>query len=369
VGDPHVFERVVVPLISNSLKFTKSGAIEVILSGRDDEMRLVVRDNGCGMTPETLQGIRAHFERNDTFTVYENSCVGVGYSLVTELVRFAKGAISIDSEENAGTTVTLSFPWAPVYYPWSNPRPKAAIRSLVFMSDEYNRRMVQAYQEFYHFHVRVVEQFDDIFAASDWDAVFLEPPDECVKKLSLLRGKIIVCFTDAELPDALQSKVESLPTSIRLDSLRSILKKILFGKINTPKVSPRLPTDLGFRVLAVDDNSTNLLIIQRMLMKLGCTVGLAADGEQAIAKLRAEPFDIVLMDQNMPVLDGPAATRRIRQGNGEIAKIPIIAMTASNLQEDQLLCLQAGMNGFLAKPATLTQLANTLQEFVRWKRE
>jgi len=121
----------------------------------------------------------------------------------------------------------------------------------------------------------------------------------------------------------------------------------------------------GLRVLLVEDNLVNQKVAGALLKKLGCISSIALHGEEALNKLRSEPFDIVLMDCQMPVMDGFEATRRIRAGEaGEAAlRIPIIAMTANAMQGDREICLESGMNDYLAKPVGRNDLAATL---ARW---
>jgi len=121
----------------------------------------------------------------------------------------------------------------------------------------------------------------------------------------------------------------------------------------------------GLRVLLVEDNLVNQKVAGVLLKKMGCQVGLAAHGEEALSSLRAESFDVILMDCQMPVMDGFEATRRIRAGDAgaSAAVLPIIAMTANAMQGDREVCLEAGMNDYLAKPVARAELAAML---VRW---
>ena len=114
-------------------------------------------------------------------------------------------------------------------------------------------------------------------------------------------------------------------------------------------------------VLVVEDNTVNRLVVQAMLERLGMTVALADDGAQAVAAVEAQPFDLVLMDCQMPVMDGYEATRRIRSAGHARAGIPIVALTAHALAEDRQRCVAAGMNGYLAKPVTADALATVLR--------
>ena len=122
-------------------------------------------------------------------------------------------------------------------------------------------------------------------------------------------------------------------------------------------------TSLNLKVLAVDDNETNQLVVSKMLKKLGCTYKIVSNGTEAVNTVFEEDFDLILMDQFMPILSGPDAARIVREKGGKYATIPIIAMTASILPEDEHECISAGMNGFISKPVTLKILNQKLLEF------
>ncbi|MFM8441734.1 MAG: response regulator [Methylococcus sp.] len=130
-----------------------------------------------------------------------------------------------------------------------------------------------------------------------------------------------------------------------------------------PPPGPRLT---GLRVLAVDDNRVNLFLLDRALRREGANVTLATDGLQALRTLRASPrdFDLVLMDIQMPVLDGLAATREIR-ADAQLAHLPVIALTAGVLAEEREAAIAAGMNDFLAKPLNLETMTQTLERYSR----
>jgi signal transduction histidine kinase/CheY-like chemotaxis protein len=368
-GDPHIMLRILGPLVSNAIKFTKGGWIEVRVSSDGDRLVVQVSDTGVGMTPSLLTGIRNHFDRDDSIALYENACVGVGLSLVTELVRFVNGTISIDTEEDVGTTVVVTLPWPPIYYPWFLREPKIRVKSLLLVNDEYNRELVRRLQTFYQFNVIEIRSLDEVNRCRGWNLLFVESDTKTYDYLTInldTARQRIACLTNDELPQRLQGKVDVFPKPVRVDLLRTFFSGLAFAQVNKRhgtvrnSVHPAIPDCTGIHVLAVDDNSTNQLVIRQMLRKLGCTFKIASNGAEAIAALETETFSIVLMDQSMPVLDGPEATRRIRRMKVPWASVPIIAMTASNLQEDEQTCLEAGMNGFLSKPVTVRELATVL---------
>jgi PAS domain S-box-containing protein len=135
--------------------------------------------------------------------------------------------------------------------------------------------------------------------------------------------------------------------------------------IETKETAPAGPQLTGLRVLAVDDSRLNLMVVERALKLEGCSVTLAADGQQALQILKAQPhaFDVVLMDIQMPVMDGLTATQEIRN-DPALAHLPVIALTAGVLPEERQAALDAGVNGFLAKPLDLQQMQQMLSQYL-----
>jgi signal transduction histidine kinase len=149
-------------------------------------------------------------------------------------------------------------------------------------------------------------------------------------------------------------------------SFTCVLPAVAAAEVPTPAAATPDSRSMlgGRRVLIVDDHDANRLLMQRMLERLGCSTEQAADGAQAVQRLAAEDFAVVLMDCSMPVMDGYEATRQVRQRGGERARVPILALTANALPEDRQRCLDAGMDGYLSKPVRLgvleTELARVL---------
>ena len=143
------------------------------------------------------------------------------------------------------------------------------------------------------------------------------------------------------------------------------MKTIVPSDLNNNGSNDNKPSQISIKlnVLAVDDNETNQLVVSKMLKKLGCTYKVVKNGVEAIDAVLNEDFDLVLMDQFMPILSGPEAARIIRNKGGKYETLPIVAMTASILPEDEHECLSAGMNGFIPKPVTLKILYQKLMEF------
>jgi CheY-like chemotaxis protein len=152
---------------------------------------------------------------------------------------------------------------------------------------------------------------------------------------------------------------------VRREALAAVLATALEAAPARAAAAPE-PSDSGrsrpWHVLLVEDNPVNQVVVQAMLAELGATSVLAADGQEALDCLRDEPFDLVLMDVHMPRLDGLAATRALRAAEQHAGRrrVPVLAMTATSEAEDGQACLEAGMDGFLAKPFGLAQLREGL---------
>ena len=264
VGDPIRIRQVLTQLVSNALKFTHAGRIEIsvrCLGEREDAswVRLEVSDTGTGVSPALRDAIFESFTQADGSSTRRYGGVGLGLTIARRLVQLMGGTIGVDSEPGRGSTFRFDLPLG---------RPASLSR---------------------------------------------EPEP----------ARVIVCTAPAP-------------------------------------VCARFVTGAGTHALLVEDNDVNRKVARRMLERLGCKVEEAENGLAAVEMTSRTVFDVILMDVQMPVLDGHEATRRIRRrGVGT----PIVALTAHALAGDRERCLFAGMNDFLAKPVTLEALAEVL---VRW---
>jgi signal transduction histidine kinase/CheY-like chemotaxis protein len=373
-GDPYCFAQILTNLLSNCAKFRRQGCIVVEVHGKDDSgIILKVRDTGVGMASSRLQTVRDHFLNAEAMAVYENTAVGVGLSLVTEMVRLCCGSIAITSEINVGTEITVTFPWEPTYFPYFPPRRRRQVKALLYSPDPITRGLTRKFALFYGFDVVLIDDITQSLKTGGFEVFLLNCADDGSTMKWLYErvseghfgGSVLACLT-RQRPPSFPRQLELFSRPLKPQLMRGYFAHLSFGKsikqFAFHRVATPVPTTMQLHILAVDDNSTNQLVIRQMLKKLGCTFKIAENGEEAVAAVQSERFDLVLMDQFMPVLDGPGATRRIRQLDGPVAQIPIIAMTASNLQEDEAACRKAGMNSFVVKPVTLRALAKVMDQ-------
>jgi signal transduction histidine kinase/CheY-like chemotaxis protein len=377
-GDPYCFTRILTNLLSNAAKFTPAGTVTITFSCRDDEALVVtVADTGIGMPSPVLESIRKHFTNGETMTVFEDTSVGVGLSLVAEMLRFTNGHIKIESELGVGTTATFELPYTAVYYPWF-PRSAKRIKMLHYAQTERVRDMVREFALFYNHDSQAIGSLDDALNPANVDTLLIDVVDgneiewfARQRDAGRLRNVVVLFLSPRNRPPN-ATNVEIFPTPINPHHLREYCIKLVQRKIKATDKSmgqnASRPTLLSYHILAVDDNAMNQLVIQQMLKKLGCTFKVVSNGQEAVETVVKATFDLVLMDQFMPIMDGPTATRAIRKLDGEVSNIPIIAMTASNLYEDEVTCREAGMNGFICKPITLKSLAQVLEDVVHASR-
>ena len=193
----------------------------------------------------------------------------------------------------------------------------------------------------------------------------------CKHLVELMGGHIDVTSTpnagstfwfEVPLLPALSASVEVAPASARISGMP--VPPSPAANAGAPAPTPTSAPS-GARILVAEDNAMNQLVVRAMLERLGTSVTLVEDGAQAVAANHATAFDLVLMDCQMPVMDGFEATRRIRASGGAHADVPIIALTANVLAEDRMRCEEAGMSGYLAKPVTGQALAEVLSRYVR----
>ncbi len=354
-----------------------------------------VRDTGIGIPPDKQASLFEAFSQADTSTSRKYGGTGLGLAISKRLVGLMHGSITVHSQPRQGSNFcfTARFPIAP---PTHNPQPLPALptnlhltRTLVVEDNDLSREAL----------IQLLRRFglDTTAVASGTDALRELRRQHPSKPFGLL-------VLDWSLPDTngvdLTREIRSLPQAASIPIVmvsayggeeaeriartvgilafvpKPITGSLLFDAIiratgfrpelqpGTPSSSPPPNALQNRHILVAEDNEANQFVIRELLSRAGATVEIAENGDEAIQKLALHPFDLVLMDMQMPDVDGLEATRRIRASHPD-PLLPIIALTANALKSDVDLCLQAGMNDYLAKPIDRTLLFNTL---LRWLR-
>jgi signal transduction histidine kinase/ligand-binding sensor domain-containing protein/DNA-binding response OmpR family regulator len=394
VGDPMRLRQVLGNLLSNAVKFTETGevVVEVAVAGRtpvEVTLRCTVRDTGIGISPDRVGRLFEAFTQGDASTTRRYGGTGLGLSISKRLVELMGGTLSVESAPGLGSAFTFTLP-APVADAPDEEADRAAAarflagrRVLVVDDHEATRRMLQEMLGAWDVAVIPARSGPEAIACADagerFDAILVD------RRLAGLDGPAVVAEirrrTQApRLPvvmlDALASPEAGLPEAsaslrkpVKQARLRDALLDLLVpgraaGEPAPAAVPAVEPDTRPLSVLLAEDNAINARLALRMLARLGHTVVLASNGRQVLSALERQAFDVVLMDVQMPELDGLEAAREIaRRWGGE--RPPIVALTASVLEDDVRRCREAGMEEVLAKPIVMEDLALALQRVAR----
>ncbi|MBL9190167.1 MAG: PAS domain S-box protein [Opitutaceae bacterium] len=395
-GDPTRLRQVLVNLLGNAVKFTERG--EVVLSVRAaphgdgrTEIAFAVRDTGIGIPPEGLSRLFQSFSQVDSATTRRFGGTGLGLAISKRLVELMGGNMGVESAVGRGSTFRFDIVVLPLgssERPWASPDPGALVgKSLLIVDDnETNRRIMHAQTAAWGVKTRIVNSGAEALAllgkgvAFDAVIVDMQMPE---MDGSMLAQEIRRRFPKLRLPIVLLSSLGTrenvaepglfsafLTKPARPAQLIDTLAVLFQGRaLDHREVSahpfPPAATAAGparERVLLAEDNVVNQKVAHAMLARLQVRADIAANGKEAIEALVRQPYDIVFMDVQMPVMDGLEATRRIVERWPESASRPwIIAVTANAMVGDRETCLGAGMDDYITKPLKASELAAALE--------
>ena len=400
-GDPFRLRQVIANLLHNAIKFTRHGEVVVRAHAEPDgaqmRVRISVEDTGVGISPEAQQKIFEHFSQADGSTTREFGGTGLGLAISRRLVELMGGRISVDSEVGKGSRfhIALSLPRAQAPAPLaSGPAGTRleGVRVLVVDDNLTNLDILHLQLGGWGMQVRCAESGGQALealhaaaaAGTPFELAILDMHMPRMDGLQLARtihadptlGRTRqIMLTSTFIAGNVREREEAgILRCVSKPVRQSELHDVITWALGTPagqgpsQTSPTGPARPGGRlhgrVLLAEDNPVNQELAQAMLLGLGLTVAIARHGEEALALAAAQPFDAILMDCQMPVMDGYQATAalRARETPGG-PHLPVIALTANAMEGDRNLCLAAGMDDYLAKPYTAAQLEATLQ---RW---
>ncbi len=399
-GDPWRLRQILTNLLGNAIKFTERGevSLQVSLLAADDsgvELRCAIRDTGIGIPPEQLERLFKPFSQADASTTRRFGGSGLGLAISQRLVELMHGRIGVDSVAGQGSTFWFELRLARQAKPADAAQPVrdlAGRRILVVDDNATNRRVLQLQLE--------DNGCDAVFAASSAEGL------AALRAAQAAGAAFDVAIIDLQMPEV---DGLSMARHIRADPLLAATPLMMLTSL-TSRGDARLTQAAGFdayltkpvkkallerglrqllarsgeggavplitrhslaeaarhgRILLAEDNAINRHLARKLLERMGLQVELAENGEQALALLAAGSFDLVLMDCQMPVMDGFAAVAAIRAGRvaGLDPAIPVIAMTAGALDSDREAALAAGMDDYLAKPIDVQAFGACLQ---RW---
>ena len=403
VTDKLRLNQVLLNILSNAIKFTPSGGtisfrvIEKQSPASDlASFEFRIKDNGIGMSEAFQKTIFEAFTRERTSTVSGIQGTGLGMAITKSIVDMMGGVITVHSTEGKGSefVVVLPFRISGVSVR-QEPLPELnGLRALV-ADDDTNTclsicsmlREIGMRPDWTNYGkeavIRAKEALDHADAFQVYIIDWLMPDQNGIETVRKIRkvigdGTPIIILTAYDWADIEEEAKEAGVTAFCSKPLfMSELRKVLAQPFMTPtetredgeKEPENMPSFSGKRVLLAEDNQMNQMIAEAILTELGLAVEIAGDGTEALVKMQTEPagyYDIILMDVQMPKMDGYEATRQIRTlEDKQKASIPIVAVTANAFEEDKKIALESGMNGHLAKPYDIPAIIEMLKSLLK----
>ncbi len=399
VGDPLRLQQVLLNLVNNAVKFTEHGEVEIRVRLQQPladgvELRFEVRDTGIGISPEQREQLFQSFQQADNSTTRRYGGTGLGLAIAKRLVELMGGQIGVESRPGQGSTFWFTARLGLDARQPEHPRRDTiagGLRVLLVDDNEQAREVVSELVTSQGFTLAATASGIDALAEIErseaagqpFDVVLLDWKMPGMDGIALAREirhrapgqtPLLLMVTAYDRDEALSQAREAgisevLTKPVSPSTLLDALMRLTGGQDGPASSTP--PDALyesaklaGARALLVEDNELNQEVATEFLRTLGLEVDLAADGAIALQKVQQQSYDVVLMDMQMPVMDGLSATRAIRQLPG-LRELPILAMTANAMAEDRERCLQAGMNDHVAKPINVQELVDKLQRWVR----
>ncbi|MBP1625910.1 MAG: putative Histidine kinase [Holophagaceae bacterium] len=383
MGDPIRLRQVLSNLTDNALKFTEKGSvlIKISLQSRDLDtavLRFEIQDSGIGMPPEVSSRLFQSFFQGDSSTTRKYGGTGLGLAICKRIAELMDGSIGVDSTPGKGSTFWFTAHLAlqeTGMDPW---KPACPARFFLHGLPDATGGILQAQLQDWGFQARILE------AGADQD-LFAESPEPAFLVFHLQNGvlppwisellatrrttgpRLVLAHSLYEKDEVLAREelkgVAFLPLPLRRSQLRGLVDGT---QPQTEALQPHPEVQPGqseAAILLVEDNLVNQRVALAILKKMGLKADVAVNGREALDAARHKAYDVILMDCQMPEMDGFQATRLIRDTEGEGRRVPILAMTANAMHGDKERCVEAGMDDYIAKPVTLDSLMVLLR---RW---
>src|SRR6266851_5778633 len=396
VGDPGRLRQVLINLVGNAIKFTDTGEVVVRVEKLDTMtpgvmIRFEVSDTGVGLTAEEQGRVFSTYSQVDSSTTRRHGGTGLGLAIARMLTQLMGGEIGVDSERGAGSRFWFTALFRESDIKASQPQPVGSLAGTavaIIDDNRTNRVILERYLDSWGTRERSFERGREalraLHEAADEDDPFevaivdLMMPEmdgaDVASKIRAdpkLKGMVVVLLTSAGRSEQPVSGVDvELVKPVRPSQLFDVLQTLLASRpapskrrINREGSGPPGARHRWARILIVEDNAANLKVAVRMVERLGYRADVAGNGSEALYVLGQVRYDAVLMDCQMPEMDGYEATREIRRGEDGGRHLPIIAMTASAMAGYRERCLAAGMDDYISKPVKLHIVAAVLE---RW---
>ncbi|MCE9527601.1 MAG: response regulator [Planctomycetales bacterium] len=400
LGDPVRLRQVIVNLVGNAIKFTERGevVVDVVAEKLNGELaangkvslKFSVTDTGIGIPQDKQSLVFEAFTQADSSTTRKFGGTGLGLAISSRLVALMQGALQVDSEPGEGSTFWFVAQFGLADSAAATPRrvrraDMAGIDVLVVDDNSTNRKILDEMLRSWGMQPLMADSaaaalqiLQQRVSAGNLPSLMITDvhmPEmdgyslvEQIRRSESLTGLPVIVLTSGDQRDE-QERLASLSISSHLlkpvrqsDLLTAIQAALLKddGSGPAPVATDLLPAIKPLRILLAEDGLTNQKLALGILGKMGHSVTVAVNGQEALAAFKTQSFDLILMDVQMPEMDGYEATGRIRELEGGRSRIPIIAMTARAMKGDRERCLAAGMDGYVPKPVRREELLRVM---------
>ncbi|MEA3228660.1 MAG: ATP-binding protein [Campylobacterota bacterium] len=363
-------------ILSNAIKFTPEyGEIKVEIISKENSLIISVKDSGIGIAQENISKVFSAFEQADNSTTRKYGGTGLGLSISSKLAALMDGDITLHSEVGKGSTFTLTIP-----IEISDEKPQHLIDK-----ERLNRYRFailtpqNSSNSYFDLIKRYLTNFGltDIVALSeyqkdDYDMLFFIPDDAYNEEVVDSEIPTVAILQSSTVKLAQFNHIQPLytpftPKMISQSINTSDLETMEVKTVQTDDVEEENEVQFDASILIVEDNKTNQMLISLILDDYGIEYTVANNGLEAVDIFQKQKFDLVLMDENMPKLNGIEAMKRIKKYEEKSSLIftPIIALTASVLESDKKMFMDAGMDGFVGKPIDTDELEKELSRFLQ----
>jgi PAS domain S-box-containing protein len=401
VGDPMRLGQILINYANNAVKFTEAGEIVIAIrvqkeTDTDAVLHCSVSDTGIGITAEQCKQLYKTFQQGDTSTTRKYGGTGLGLAISKKLAELMRGDVGVDSEFGNGSTFWFTaclVKDAGFKHPRVLSSDIQASRMLIVDDNAKARAVLTNMLESFGLVVDEAATGQDAIACvmqaeeqgTPYRIIFLDwqmPNMNGLETLSELQGlslkksphiTMITAYGDERIiQEAEKSGIDDvifkpIAATVLFDSIIRVLAGVPFVHRTMNEdislMEKRLEIIKGARILLVEDNKFNQDVALELLRDAGFIVDLAEDGKVAVQKVQTNSYDIVLMDMQMPVMDGITATKEIRKLT-QFGRLPIVAMTANAMDDDRQSCLDAGMNDHISKPVEPDNLWEVLLNWV-----
>ena len=374
IADNTRLQQILTNLLSNAIKFTPENG-EVIFTVKildrvndNVKIRFSIKDSGLGMTPEQQKVIFNPFSQADEGISRKFGGTGLGLAICSDIIKLMNSKIELVSNINEGSEFSFTLDLKIDKFENKDKLLEKSLKFLLYCSEGNNEKLRANIQS----HINKIGFVSDYNSQDNrrGDVLFccgMDNLNPIIKEFKKENSDSLIIYignskniVDTQIKDYINHYID-------LPIYGSKIYNIIMDNSNLHKEVLKKSTNVeqfDGKILVAEDNPNNQKLIQILLEKLGLQVVIVANGEESIDKYKQEKFDLILMDINMPIMDGLNATKEIRNIENEYYKIPIVALTANSIAGDKEKYLNQGMDDYLSKPIEFDKLVNILKKYL-----